>query len=84
MNKDEILDLLNEKLNQNEEKIVINFYELKIKRNIKNDDLFDALHTISTILTDNNYKVYRTNQKYIFKNEEHVVESNELMIGIKE
>ena len=83
MEEKEIISFLDEKRKQDESKIVISFYELKIKRNLKNQDLFDVLHIMSEELIKNDYKVYRTNQKYKYKNRECLVESNELMIGIK-
>ena len=83
MEQNEIYKLLSDKIKENENKVIISFYELKIKRNLNKQDTFDALHTISEELIKNNYKVYRTNQKYTYNNKEYIVESNELMIGIK-
>ena len=83
MDEKEIYKLLDDKKKENKNKIVISFYELKIKRNLNNQDLFDALHSISEELVKNDYKVYRTDQKYLYNNKEYKVESNELMIGIK-
>ena len=83
MDEREIYKLIDEKIKQNENKVTISFYELKIKRNLNKQDMFDALHTISEELIKSDYKVYRTDQKYIYNNKEYIVESNELMIGIK-
>ena len=83
MEQNEIYKLLSDKIKEDENKVVISFYELKIKRNLNKQDTFDALHTISEELIKSNYKVYRTNQKYTYNNREYIVESNELMIGIK-
>ena len=83
MEQNEIYKLLSDKIKEDENKVIISFYELKIKRNLNKQDTFDALHTISEELIKNNYKVYRTNQKYTYNNKEYIVESNELMIGIK-
>ena len=83
MEQNEIYKLLSDKIKENENKVIISFYELKIKRNLNKQDTFDALHTISEELIKSNYKVYRTNQKYKYNKKEYIVESNELMIGIK-
>lgn len=83
MDEKEIYKLLDEKKKENKDKIVISFYELKIKRNLNKQDTFDVLHTIGEELIRDNYKVYRTNQKYTYNNKDYIVESNELMIGIK-
>ena len=63
MEQNEIYKLLSDKIKENENKVIISFYELKIKRNLNKQDTFDALHT--------------------YNNKEYIVESNELMIGIK-
>ena len=83
MDEKDIYKLLDDKKKENKNKIVISFYELKIKRNLNKQDTFDALHTIGEELIKDNYKVYRTNQKYTYNNKDYIVESNELMIGIK-
>ncbi len=83
MDKKDVYNLLEEQYKKDKNKITISFYELKIKRNLNNQDLFDALHSISEELVKNDYKVYRTDQKYLYNNKEYKVESNELMIGIK-
>ena len=83
MDRKEIFKLLDDKIKQDENKVTISFYELKIKRNLNKQDMFDVLHTISEELIKNDYKVYRTDQKYTYNNKEYIVESNELMIGIK-
>lgn len=83
MDKKEVYNLLEEQYKKDKNKITISFYELKIKRNLNNQDLFDTLHSISEELVKNDYKVYRTDQKYLYNNKEYKVESNELMIGIK-
>ena len=83
MDEKEIYKLLDDKKKENKDKIVISFYELKIKRNLNKQDTFDVLHTIGEELIRDNYKVYRTNQKYTYNNKDNIVESNELMIGIK-
>lgn len=83
MDLKEIERLINDKLNTDREKVVISYYELKVKRNLENTELFGVLHIISEELEKRGYKTYRTGQKYIFNNKETIVESNELLIGIK-
>ena len=83
MELEEIERLINDKLNSNREKIVISYYELKVKRNLENTELFGVLHIISDELEKRGYKTYRTGQKYTFNNKETIVESNELLVGIR-
>lgn len=83
MNLKEIEQLINDKLNNDSQKIVISYYELKIKRNLENTELFGVLHIISEELEKRGYKTYRTGQQYILNNKKYIVESNELLIGIR-
>ena len=83
MSKDEIINLINEKINKDLNKIIITFYEMKIKRNLDNKELFSILPIMSEILEQNGYKIYRTGQNYVYKNKKCTVESNELMVAIK-
>lgn len=79
----EIEALINDKLNSNREKIVISYYELKVKRNLENTELFGVLHIISEELEKRGYKTYRTGQNYTFNDKKFIVESNELLVGIR-
>lgn len=83
MDLKEIEALIIDKLNTDREKVVISYYELKVKRNLENTELFGVLHIISEELEKRGYKTYRTGQKYIFNNKEIIVESNELLVGIR-
>ena len=83
MDLKEIERLINDKLNTDREKVVISYYELKVKRNLENTELFGVLHIISEELEKRGYKTYRTGQKYILNNKETIVESNELLVGIR-
>ena len=70
-------------MNKNPNKVVVTYYELKVKRNMENTELFGVVHLISEELEKIGFKTYRTGQKYVFNNEENVVESNELLVGIR-
>ena len=84
MNLDEITEFVDNKIDKDSSKIVIGFYELKVKRNLSDADVLNALYLISTRLMNLGYKVYKTNEKYTYKEKEYIVQSNELLIGIKE
>ena len=83
MNKQDITMLIDNKIQENREKVVFKFYEMKVEKNLTDKELLTTLNLISIRLNNLGYKVYRTGQKYNYKNQEFVVETNELMIGIK-
>lgn len=84
MSLDEITEFIDNKIEQDSTKITIGFFELKVKRNLSDADVLNALYLISTRLMNLGYKVYKTNEKYTYKEKEYIVQSNELLIGIKE
>lgn len=84
MNKQDITMLMDNKIKENREKVVFKFYEMKVERNLTEKELLATLNLISIRLNNLGYIVYRTGQKYKYKDQEFVVETNELMIGIKE
>lgn len=56
---------------------------MKIEKNLKEKELLATMNLISIKLNNLGYKVYRTGQKYNYKNKEYYVETDKLMIGIK-
>ena len=84
MNLDEITDFVDNKIDKDSSKIVIGFYELKVKRNLSDADVLNALYLISTRLMNLGYKVYKTKEKYMYQEKEYEVQSNELLVAIKE
>lgn len=84
MNLDEITEFVDNKIDKDSSKIVIGFYELKVKRNLSDADVLNALYLISTRLMNLGYKVYKTKEKYMYQEKEYEVQSNELLVAIKE
>ena len=84
MNLDEITEFVDNKIDKDSSKIVIGFYELKVKRNLTDADVLNALYLISTRLMNLEYKVYKTKEKYMYQEKEYEVQSNELLVAIKE
>ena len=84
MNLDEITEFVDNKIDKDSSKIVIGFYEVKVKRNLTDADVLNALYLISTRLMNLGYKVYKTDEKYTYNEKEYVVQSNQLLVGIKE
>ena len=83
MNIKFIADLIDEKLEQDENYVVFTFYELRIKHNLNEDEIEKFLELSKNRFENNKYKVYFTGDKYKYKNQEKIVEENELMVAIK-
>lgn len=83
MNLQQIDMYLENKLKQNRNCVVFNFYELRVKLNLTSEETYNFLHLVSTKLENNNYKIYRTGQEYYYR-KKLKVEDNQLMVAIKE
>lgn len=75
---------LENKLKKNENFIVFTFYELRVKLNLSSEETLNFLHLVSTKLQNNNYKIYRTGQEYIYEGQTNKVENNQLLVAIKQ
>lgn len=87
MNDSQIISIIENtlysKIDLNEEKINYSFYELRVKYNLTEDEVDRFQILIKNKLENMQYRVYFTGQKYIYKEVEHTVPSNELIIAIK-
>lgn len=75
---------LENKLKQNKNYIVFTYYELRVKLNLSSEESLNFLHLVSTKLQNNNYKIYKTGQEYIYEGKKYKVEENQLLVAIKE
>lgn len=78
-----ITNLINEKVNENENFIRYTFYELRIKYNLTEKEVDETLRMSRNYFENKDYDVYFTNAKYMIGSEEKIVQPNELMIAIK-
>lgn len=76
-------DIIDEKLDKNDEFVVFTFYELRIKYNLTEDEISKFLELSKNRFENSKYKVYFTGDKYTYKNEDKIVKDNELMVAIK-
>ena len=79
-----VTNYIDKKLNENESFIRYTFYELRVKNNLSEEEVDEFLRINRDYFENKGYKVYFTNAKYTYKNEDKIVEPNELMIAIKE
>ena len=88
MNEKEIINLiettLKDKLSKDCNFIRYTFYELKIKFNLTEKELYYFLRLAKIKLENSGYKVYFTRDKYILNENNKQVRENELLIAIKE
>lgn len=74
MTLQDIDEIINKKIEENDQEIVFTFFELRIKENLNKEE---------TKLENLNYLVYKTGQSYIYNGEEKVVEGNQLLVALK-
>ena len=74
---------LGRKINENEEFIKYTFYELRVRENLTENEMYSFLALAKTKLANLNYKIYRRGQKYIYDYKEQIVNDNELLVAIK-
>ena len=75
---------LESKLKQNKNCIIFTYYELRVKINLSSEETLNFLHLVSTKLQNNDYKIYRTGQEYIYEAQNRKVEENQLLVAIKQ
>ena len=80
----ELTEFLDNKILQNENEIVITFYELRVKMNLSEEDTDYFLKLCRARFQNLGYKVYVTGDKFVYKEANRTVQSNQLMIAIKE
>ena len=78
------LNLINKKLEENSEFIRYTFYELKVKNNLTDEEMNNVLQIFKMFLKNRKYRVYFTDEKFEYQNATRKVQSNEMLIAIKE
>lgn len=79
-----VTEYINRKIQEDENYIRYTFYELKVKNNLTDEELQTFLEMNKNYFENKGYRVYFTGAKFIYQNCNRIVESNELMIAIKE
>lgn len=84
MTMQDITQYLDNKINEDENIITITFYEVRIKFDLSEEETQEFLRLCRTRLENLGYQAYFTGAKYMYQGESKVVQSNELMIAIKD
>ena len=79
-----IINLIEQKEQQNENFIRYSFFELKVENGLTEKEIDEVLRVSRDYFENKGYKVYFTNAEYEYKNERKKVESNEFLIAFKE
>lgn len=80
----EITEYLDDKIRKNKDEIIITFYEARVKMNLSEEDTAYFLKLCKARLQNLGYAVFITGDKFIFNKTKRIVQSNELMIAIRE
>lgn len=83
MSLEQITKLIDNKIEQEESKVVVSFYELKVKEDLSDEELEVIVNLIATRLTNMKYEVYQTGEKYTYRGKELTVETNELIVALR-
>lgn len=79
-----IINLIDQKEQQDENFIRYSFFELKVENGLTEKEIDEVLRVSRDYFENKGYKVYFTNAEYEYKNKRKKVESNEFLIAIKE
>jgi hypothetical protein len=77
------INFINQKLEENENYIRYSYYELKVKNNLTEKEIYEVLIISKNYFENNGYKVYFTDNEFEYQNVKRKVETNEYMIAIK-
>ena len=83
MTLNQLNDIVDKKIEQNDEKIVITFFELVVKENLGMDELTGIEYLIMQRLENLGYTVYKRGEKYSYYGDVVEVPTSELIVAIK-
>lgn len=80
----EITKYLDKKIKENENEIRITFFDVRVKHNLSESETDTFLTLCKNRLENLGYNVFFAGAKFTYKNIRRIVQSNELMIAVKE
>ena len=80
----EITELIDSKIEKNPNCIVFTWFEIRVRKNLTEEQTDDFLRLARNRLENLNYKVYFTGAKFVYENANRTVQDNELLIAIKD
>jgi len=81
---EEITELIDSKIEKNPNCIVFTWFEIRVRKNLTEEQTDEFLRLARNRLENLNYKVYFTGAKFVYENANRTVQDNELLIAIKD
>ena len=83
MNLGLLTKLVDDKINQNEKIVKIEYYKLIIQTETRTFEVPEVIEKMAIRLEKLGYIVYRENEEYYYDGKRYVVESNEVLVALK-
>ena len=83
MNLGLITKLIDDKIDQNENIVKIEYYKLITQTETKTFEVNDAIQKMATRLENLGYIVYKENEEYSYNGKSYCVQTNEVLVAIK-
>lgn len=84
MSLEEITELIDSKIEKDPNCIIFTWFEIRVRKNLTEEQTGDFLRLARNRLENLNYKVYFTGAKFVYENANRTVQDNELLIAIKD
>ena len=84
MSLEEITELIDSKIEKDQNCIIFTWFEIRVRKNLTEEQTDEFLRLARNRLENLNYKVYFTGAKFVYENANRTVQDNELLIAIKD
>lgn len=84
MSLEEITELIDSKIEKDPNCIIFTWFEIRVRKNLTEEQTDEFLRLARNRLENLNYKVYFTGAKFVYENANRTVQDNELLIAIKD
>lgn len=76
-------DYLDNKIKIDPSYIVCTYFDLRVRNNLSEGEIFEFLNLSKNKLENMGYKVYFKGSKYVYNNATKIVKDNELLVAVK-
>lgn len=76
-------DYLDKKIKIDPYYIVCTYFDLRVRNNLSEGEIFEFLNLSKNKLENMGYKVYFKGSKYVYNNATKIVKDNELLVAVK-
>ena len=80
----EIDEDIHRKISENERYVRYSYFELRVKRDLSEDEAQNVIRLVKNKLENMNYKVYLKGERFVFEDANRIVDTNEYLIAIKD